>query len=1295
MAKIQITISAQNAQAIAALQQVAGAAKQSGDTINSSARSGAQGLNQASKSAGQLGQTLADVTIIAGGITYALNKIKEAATVLVKPGIDFYRTMESSRLGVAGILMSMTKLNGQELKLNDALSIADSTFKSLQKTSLEFSLNVEDTAAGFQSIVGPGLAAKMTMDEIANIAVRGTKAVKSFGLDSMQVVQELRSMVTGDINMDSQVSKALGITAAGVAQAKTQVGGLYAYLTEKLSGFLAVGEEIPKTLNGKLERTNTLMKMISAEGFSPFIQLLKSGFDAVNGYLTVTVEETNDLGEKIKVVKLNPELIKGLQDASKYISSLIRDGTSFAFMLADIASGPASLLLSVIKLILDHAAQVTFTLMAWLGIQKAISVFRAIQMQIIAVRGAAIAAGSAITGMEAATILLGRAIKSVLISTGWGILAVAIGAVADKMYSLYENTEKARKAKKGLLGEEDKGLGSLSAKYESNGDAGVIANTSGDAGGKSYGAWQLSYNMGSLQRFVKWLNDGGWEAGKLLTRGGNKYAGIPEHDVVIGSAEFDTLWKEAADKYGESFLNAQKQYIKEAFYDVGVEQAKSVYVDLEKRSEALKNVIWSAAVQHGPENIADLLQQAAALLNQPNASYLTDEQLINAIYAVRSTDEWTSGSPGLRPQLRERFNDEMNEALMRLQKESPVSVSGGKGNLTLKNPADDAEALAKAKIALAEAISSQKLQEYISNLQSQQNQLDQRKQATEGNFTSESLPTIGASEYRRQTALITRQIAEAQIAKLEEERQHLEQLAANNNLSSVESPINLQAQIVQKNTEIATARSKLAESLQQLGFEDSKAQKELMDLVANLEIQLLEERGRTAEAAKLKNDREKQPLVTKLQAENKTGAVDTVNKLYDIRQAKADFEQTQQDLELANSELVTTQANLMNELAAGTKSASKVTDEYVRQYNAKMQAVLADLKRQLDAAGDNRELAEKIRAAIREISDKLSEFFDAVIARIDAELQNEIAMINADRGMTKMQKQDAIDAVTRQKAGERADEYERQAKKARSRGDIETAIQAEDAAALNRKLAEIPSLLDKIHESSKQAFEDGLLTFLTDGITQCSSLGEAFRNLANTVLSAIQRVYAEALTKNIMSLMGLGTSKKTPEFTLPAQNVVATKALAQGGSTMESGLVKGPGTSTSDSILAWVQNAKKWLFVGNGEWVMRGKAVQKYGTRAMDAINSGRVPVSMLQRFAVGGSLTNKGFAGSSLSLPGPQDIATTLSSGDTNIHLKTVNVTDPNEVGRYLQSRNGEKVMVNWMKNNAGTVRQILAIKG
>jgi hypothetical protein len=500
-------------------------------------------------------------------------------------------------------------------------------------------------------------------------------------------------------------------------------------------------------------------------------------------------------------------------------------------------------------------------------------------------------------------------------------------------------------------------------------------------------------------------------------------------------------------------------------------------------------------------------------------------------------------------------------------------------------------------------------------------------------------------------------------------------------------------------TMAAQAKARIGQVLTKNGIEYLNSILELMNEADEIVKSLVENRGDISSQQKAKLTAEYDDLRKKftnslLPESNKKQIVDSIDQLQKSQFLKIDFTQSKNDLELANGELVTVQEDLMNELVAGTKTATQVSGEYVKQYNAKTQAILAELKRQLADAGDNRELANKIRAAIRSISDKLGEFFDAMIARIDSELQHEIAMINADRNLTDLQRQDKIDEVTRQKAAERAERYEAKAREIRDKGgNISDAMDYEKAADLNRKLAEIPALLDKIRQAGKQGLEDGLLEFMERGVLECRNLGEAFRNLANSILQSIQRVYAEALTKNIMSALGLGSKGNTgsafqynsPGVSLPGGEVIK---FAEGGS-MESGMVSGPGTSTSDSILAWVSNIGKMIRISNGEFVMRGAAVAKYGRAALERLNSGKVPIGMLRQYAVGGPLTDRSFSGD---ISGPQELSANLSNS-TTIPLSIMNVLDPGIMGRYMQTRDGKRALLNYIKDEAGTIKRVLSL--
>lgn len=198
----------------------------------------------------------------------------------------------------------------------------------------------------------------------------------------------------------------------------------------------------------------------------------------------------------------------------------------------------------------------------------------------------------------------------------------------------------------------------LSSQYESNGDPGCVSSGSGDAGGVSYGLWQLSSTAGSAKSFVEFCVSQGYSCGPTLSAAGDP-----------GTDSFSSAWKTVATQDPTGFTEAQYQYILGAYFEPGCAAAASVGIDLNKHSDALKCVVWSASVQYSSGNIADLFQDAATVLSQPisvldDAKY--DSDLIQAIYQVRATDEWTSGSPDLRPGLRERFTNECNDALILL-----------------------------------------------------------------------------------------------------------------------------------------------------------------------------------------------------------------------------------------------------------------------------------------------------------------------------------------------------------------------------------------------------------------------------------------------------------------------------------------------------------------------------------------------------------------------------------------------------------------------------------------------------
>jgi hypothetical protein len=70
---------------------------------------------------------------------------------------------------------------------------------------------------------------------------------------------------------------------------------------------------------------------------------------------------------------------------------------------------------------------------------------------------------------------------------------------------------------------------------------------------------------------------------------------------------------------------------------------------------------------------------------------------------------------------------------------------------------------------------------------------------------------------------------------------------------------------------------------------------------------------------------------------------------------------------------------------------------------------------------------------------------------------------------------------------------------------------------LNKQLSYTPTLLEQVGIQAKQSLEDGLLTFLTDGVNEAKSLEEAFSNLIISMLKDLQKLFAKKLINDFFN----------------------------------------------------------------------------------------------------------------------------------------------------------------------------------
>lgn len=129
----------------------------------------------------------------------------------------------------------------------------------------------------------------------------------------------------------------------------------------------------------------------------------------------------------------------------------------------------------------------------------------------------------------------------------------------------------------------------------------------------------------------------------------------------------------------------------------------------------------------------------------------------------------------------------------------------------------------------------------------------------------------------------------------------------------------------------------------------------------------------------------------------------------------------------------------------------------------------------------------------------------------------------------------------------------------------------------------------------------------------------------------------------------------------------------------DGGLLSGPGTGTSDSILA--TNGNRMVRFSDGEYVVRQSQTSKW-LPLLNAINYGALD-GVASR--IGGGFKTS-FATGGLIEPGAIP-----SSGQGGQTTRIVNVIDPKMAGEYLSSPAGEKTILNVIRRNKSGVQSVL----
>lgn len=210
---------------------------------------------------------------------------------------------------------------------------------------------------------------------------------------------------------------------------------------------------------------------------------------------------------------------------------------------------------------------------------------------------------------------------------------------------------------------EDAELGQLSAQFESGSD-GVAAVGYDRNGGTSYGKYQVSSRAGSLKDFLDFLDTEAPELSRRLRSSGPGNTGSRR-------GAMPDAWRAIAEEQPERFEDLQEAFVRESHYKPALESiAQRTGIDPNNISTAMREVIWSTAVQHGPAGAARIFERANAMSgSQKDPSY--ERNLISNVYKIR-VGQFGSSDSNIQAAVANRFKQEKALALNML--------SGGKNS---------------------------------------------------------------------------------------------------------------------------------------------------------------------------------------------------------------------------------------------------------------------------------------------------------------------------------------------------------------------------------------------------------------------------------------------------------------------------------------------------------------------------------------------------------------------------------------------------------------------------------------
>lgn len=354
---------------------------------------------------------------------------------LVQTGIQFNDVTEQARLSLAAIFTSAGQVEdeqGRLLKGAEAFAaaqgVAAGQIEKLKKDALETTATFEDLLTAFRQGLAPGLAAGLNVDEIREVTLLISQAAGVIGVQSNQLAEEIRSIISGTGQIRTTRVLALFPNFNQEAKQAREAGRLFEFLQEKFGSFAILGSEVANTFSARLSRVKDAIAAVVGAGAVPFFEAVKSLLKQIGDeLLTINVDTIEPKPEAVAAFRGIADGLKAVvTEVQRIIASLRADDVAAIGVLISEAFGLAA---EVIGPILEGTIRLVNTLATVLvpviqGVRQL-----ATQLQEVFTAIPAIAVAFGVVAAAAAS-------SSTAVSVGFGGLAALFTAVEAGIYKV-------------------------------------------------------------------------------------------------------------------------------------------------------------------------------------------------------------------------------------------------------------------------------------------------------------------------------------------------------------------------------------------------------------------------------------------------------------------------------------------------------------------------------------------------------------------------------------------------------------------------------------------------------------------------------------------------------------------------------------------------------------------------------------------------------------------------------------------------------------------------------------------